>query len=294
MIAFYTIGAGMGHLTRTLKVINALHLKNPIIVFSNSQFIQKDQEFVDLKKYYQHLNIKLMSVTPETQEASFLLYFIDLLNKNKVQELYIDCFPVGIYGELNGLSKQLPNITIHLIARLIDWQNYKTLINKDNHFSSIFFVEELDEEQSHYYQKNSKELKALLLNNLLQNIESSNSLKPEHQQPFCLIVHSGTQDEVAQLIDYCIQKLRFNKTNYKIVLISPWGIPTQYKSEDISVIQGYPIQKWLVSAKIIVSGGGFNLMNEVCNLGITHWVLPFERKYDNQFIRLAKHKKVKI
>ena len=285
------MGSGLGHLTRTLKVIKTRALSSPIIIFTNSQFIRTETLFLNLNGYFQEQNIKFITITPKDNQVSFLASFIQALSENKVNELYIDCFPVGIYGELNGLTKSIPHINVHLIARLIYWQNYQSLIKEDNHFESVFYVEELEDYQLNYFKQVSTTLSPL---NLIPFLESKNNkgnienTAVTVQQNYCLFVHSGTESEVEQLLDYGIQKLRFNKQKVQLVLASPWPIPEQFKDLDIHTIQNYPIKSWIMNASIIVSAAGFNLMHEVTTLKVIHWVLPFERRYDDQFSRLAK------
>ena len=252
----------------------------------------------------------MIPILPEENNTTFLSHFIQQLKENHVNELYIDCFPVGIYGELNGLTKQLLNVKVNLIARLIHWPNYQRLIKVDNQFSSVLYVEELAEQQLDYYHQigasvkpltlipfldNNQKIDALALETSLTNASITGSLITDFsvksvERPYCLFVHSGSENEMAQLLDYGIQKLRFNKLNYTLVLASPWPIPAQFKGMKIRAIQCYPIIHWLMDAAIIVSAAGFNLMNEVSQLKATHWVLPFERKYDDQFSRLANKK----
>jgi len=287
------MGSGLGHLTRTLKVIKTCALSSPIIIFSNSQFIQTEAFFVNLNGYFQERNIKFITIIPKPNQVSFLASFIQTLNENKVNELYIDCFPVGIYGEVNGLTKSIPHINVNLIARLIYWQNYQSLIQEDNHFESVFYVEELEDYQLNYFEQVSATLTPL---NLIPFLESKNNkdnienIAATVQQGYCLFVHSGTESEVEQLLDYGIQKLRFNKQQIQLVLASPWAIPEKFKGLDIHTIQNYPIKSWIMNASIIVSAAGFNLMHEVATLKVIHWVLPFERRYDDQFSRLAKYR----
>ena len=293
MIAFYTTGAGLGHLTRTLKVIKTLDLNSPIIIFSNSQFIQSSPPFLQLKVYCEAHQVEFISILPEVNYEDYCVRFIEQLKEKNVSELYIDCFPVGIYGELNGLSEQAPKIKLNLIARLIHWPNYQTLITRDNRFSSVFYVEALAESEWQYCLRVCEQIRPLTLVSFLDNALIREAAIVDIKKPYCLFVHSGSETEMTQLLDYGMQKLRFNKLNYTLVLASPWPIPAQFKGLNIRVIQCYPIIHWLMDASIIVSAAGFNLMNEVSLLKATHWVLPFERRYDDQFTRLAAHKQAK-
>ena len=290
MIAFYSNGAGLGHLSRTLKVIQALNIQAPCMIISNSVFINKNKQFSALNKYCHTRNIELISQPLQEQDDKviFLQKFMALLIKKQVNELYIDCFPVGIYGELNGLTAQIPHITAYLLARVIKWSQYRYLIESDNHFYAAYNVEVLPQLQHDYYLQHSKKVTHLPLKNLL--LDQTEPL-PSVAPPYCLIVHSGSLDEISQLIDYTLQKLRFSGLNYSIVLATPWSVPKHYNYLNLKIIHCYPLTHWLQSAAIIITAAGFNLMNEIQQLTAKHWVLPFDRKYDDQFTRLALSKK---
>lgn len=289
MIAFYSMGAGLGHLSRTLKTITALSLDNTSLIITNNQLLQKKQKFSSLHEAFSHVKLELL--TPEINSLTFMDCLHAMLKAHHIKALYIDCFPVGIYGELNGLTSLLPNIKVNLIARIIKWGSYRHCIQHDNKFNNTFCVEPLTGDQLLYIKQNSNELHTLTLP-LLPDPKNTSEVEPLKlvlaTKKYCLIIHSGNTSEVCQLISYAQQKLHILNLKHSIVLACPWGMPAEYSKSNIHCIETYPITGFIEQADIVVSGAGFNLIHEMSLFSKPHWVIPFERKYDDQFARIAR------
>jgi hypothetical protein len=288
------MGAGLGHLTRTLKTIKALALTRTCLVINNNHLVQKNSEFLRLKEAFRQLEITLVSIDPTDRAVDYILSLITLLQQYDIDELYIDCFPIGIYGELNGLSERLPLVKLTLISRYIKWESYQHLIKQSNQFEKVYYVEDNSRSQLAYLSMCSQQFQSLLLPLLKETEEEQVDVTfftKRQENNYCLIVHSGSNEEVCQLISYAIQKLRLSNLCYPLVLASPWGIPDGYADKDIVWLNMYPINSYIKKAAIVVSAAGFNLVHEVSLAKKTHWLLPFERKYDDQFARKSGKEK---
>ena len=90
--------------------------------------------------------------------------------------------------------------------------------------------------------------------------------RPLSRAPHTLVVHSGPDDEIAQLLRHAAGHT---------LVISP-------RHRDV-----YPIAPHLAHARHIVTAAGFNLMQETAHLRDRHTFIPFARPLDDQFARAA-------
>ncbi|PCK05155.1 MAG: hypothetical protein COA42_18555, partial [Alteromonadaceae bacterium] len=58
-------------------------------------------------------------------------------------------------------------------------------------------------------------------------------------------------------------------------------------------VNHYPADTLLQQAQVVVSAAGFNIVEQMRGSGKTHWVLPMDRHYDDQFLR-AKNYRIQV
>ncbi len=209
----------------------------------------------------------------------------------KPDKLIIDAFPGGILGELTDLKelKQIKNI--EYIARILKTEIYqKRLEGELPFFSKIWKIEELGKSQNLYLKKlshaNNISITNLKLNYPSSDADSSISLPPD-----CwLIIHSGNIEELQNLYDYAqdIALLENISPNFAIIGQIP---KPDFLPNPIPYYSVYPVTSLLEKANKVISGAGFNIMQQMSEMKEKHIVLPFERALDDQFLRvkLAKN-----
>jgi hypothetical protein len=85
-------------------------------------------------------------------------------------------------------------------------------------------------------------------------------------EPHWLVVHSGPQEEVDALIGHAAGAP-------KLIVVSGARI--------------YPVEPHLAHAERIVSAAGFNIVHEAAPYRDRHVMVPFERRFDDQFARAS-------
>jgi hypothetical protein len=99
---------------------------------------------------------------------------------------------------------------------------------------------------------------------------------------YWLIVHSGPAEEVLELIAYTREL-----TSSRVLVATPCDLPM---SAGFARIDAFPVSHLFADAERIVSAAGFNVMLETEPWRDKHIVLPFPRRFDDQFARAAKRK----
>ena len=204
----------------------------------------------------------------------------------KPDRLIVDAFPGGILGELTDLP-ELSNIKqIEYIARILKTDVYKKRIN-DNlpKFTKIWQIEELGKEQNLFIEKlvvaNNASITKLKLNYPVSVVDSSVILPPN-----CwLIVHSGSEIELQELFNYAQDTAMLENMSPNFVVIGQIQRP-EFLPDDIPYYSIYPVTSLLEKADKIISGAGFNIMQQMSEMKEKHLVIPFERALDDQFLRL--------
>ena len=204
----------------------------------------------------------------------------------KPDKLVIDAFPGGILGELTDLKelKQIKNI--EYIARILKTEIYqKRLEGKLPSFSRIWKIEELGKSQSLYLEKLSQ-VNNISVTNLKLNYPFSDADSSIHLPPNCwLIIHSGNLEELQNLYDYAQDVALLENTSPNFAVIGQIPKP-DFLPSHIPYYSVYPVTSLLEKAGKVISGAGFNIMQQMSNMKEKHIVLPFERALDDQFLRV--------
>ena len=212
----------------------------------------------------------------------------------KPDKLIIDAFPGGILGELTDLIalKQIKNI--EYIARILKTEIYqKRLKGELPSFSKIWKIEELDKNQN-LYLENLSQINKISFTNLKLNYPSSDADSSIPLPPNCwLIVHSGSDGELQELFNYAQDTAMLENMSPNFVVIGQIQRP-EFLPDDIPYYSIYPVTSLLEKARKVISGAGFNIMQQMSNMKEKHIVLPFERALDDQFLRVKLANKNKI
>jgi hypothetical protein len=320
MIIYYAAGGGLGHLTRARAVLHTLGCKGHIALLTASGFasdkrVVGDAEIIEI---------------PQTFASDFEGYrawLREIFAQYQPAEIYLDTFPAGILGEFCDFEFPANARLIHL-ARLLKWKHYSRQIQgRAPEFASTYVLEPLMAEHEAYLQKHAEAITPLLLQDpphdlndelkkaaiaimrssvveLLVPHPQASDQAPAVRRPLWLIVHSGAATEIDQLIAYTIEMSRLEEIVPRLVLIAPevmeqiqeqafdsrqpiadGGFKTRVERFDF-----YPATAFFPVADKIITACGFNIMRQTEGYKEKHRFMPFERRFDNQFLRAARRK----
>lgn len=265
MIVYYAPGGGLGHLTRGRRVLETLGLHATIVTTSSHARDARIAGAFPTIEIPQHLEHNLAAHR-------------EWIARLDAERLIVDTFPGGIQGELCDLD-----VPMDLVARLLRWNEYRRVVpNALPTFETAWMLEELEPEHDAWVRANSKQTMPLTL-----TIASGEAAASES---FWLIVHSGPDDEVRELIAYASElRAVANEQPEKILVATRCSVELPSGFEAIDV---YPAAMMFARASRIISAAGFNVMLETEPHRDKHVVIPFPRRFDDQFQRAARRRTV--
>lgn len=242
MIVYYAAGGGLGHITRARRVLDALQLDDAVIVAS----VPADERITGPYPVVQ-APCDLRALRPE--------------------RIIADAFPLGLFGELADAGAPLD-----YVARLLKWDEYRRCVPQPMpRFGTVYRVEDVNHEVP------CDRVVELPLECGGHAGAAGAAAWPPHST---LVVHSGPEHEVRELIAYAEELQRIEGHEGEIVVISQCGI-------GIDVV---PASIYFAAAKRIVSAAGFNVMLETEPYRDKHHVVPMPRRFDDQFARAARRR----
>ena len=247
MILYYAAGAGLGHLTRARRVLQTLGLASEAAIVSQSPDAR------------------------DTRVTGGIPVIDELV---PCERLIVDAFPGGLHGEIRGAEAA----RIDYVARLLRWDEYREAVPGDlPHFHTTYVLEELPKPQEEFVKRQSR------------NIEALTWPATRNQQPatasYWLLVHSGPQQEVEELVAYT-KDLQALENNTSKVLVATRCHPTLPKNFEL--IDLYPASTLFPHAARVISAAGFNVISEMAPWREKHSILPFPRRFDDQYRRAAR------
>ena len=269
MILYYAVGGGLGHLTRARRVLQALGLTRQAAIVTASSFARDE---------------RVTAGIPVIQVPAFLEHAPDdhreWMRMLVADRLIVDTFPGGIQGELCGLTRPMD-----LVARLLRWDEYRRAVTGDlPSFDTTWVVEDLAPEQNAFLRANGGKVVPLELADC-PDLRKALDQEPDEERAtdYWLIVHSGPREEVRELIAYA-RELRPPGT----VLVATQcdvELPDRFERVD-----AYPVAQLYPQAARIISAAGFNVMAETEAWRGKHHVMPFPRRFDDQYRRAARRR----
>jgi hypothetical protein len=281
MIFYYAIGGGLGHVTRAQRVLAALGLTDSATILASAASAS------DISR------IEIPHAL-ERHPAAHREWLRDSIQRD--DRLIVDTFPGGIQGELCGLD-----LRMDFVARLLRWDEYRRVVSDVlPHFETTWIVEDLVEEELTFVRVNSERVERLCLaasdvGQTLLSVRTGTSVDSARTDKsvcptaaYWLVVHSGPAEEVAELVAYAatLRDLASDKPS-RVLVASRCDVdlPTGFE-----VIDAYPASPLFADAARIVSAAGFNVMLETEPWRDKHVVVPFPRRFDDQFARAARRR----
>ncbi len=272
MIAFYGMGGGFGHLTRIKTFIRTLGITEPckVITANNSVF--------RLFKSEEVLFIEADNTTTKEELAEKIRFRTDHFH---FDQLFIDTFPCGILGEL---GPQLIHCKQrNYLARRLIWKKYKNQITQTPEFDQAYRFEPLETEHQQFIDFHCKRVVDVSLDYL-----SGQSQKPpplmDSKEPVWLIIHTSHEDELRVLIDHAEDIATIEGITPKLVILSDVKVPLPPSA--ILIHDQNPLD-WYPYAHRIFSAAGFNTWHQLAPWRDKHIVIPFKRRFDDQFWRVV-------
>jgi hypothetical protein len=269
MILYYAAGGGLGHLTRGRRVLEALGLAGAAVLVTTSPHAHDARvtggiPVIDIPPHLEH--------APAEHRA----WLRALIAEHHPARLIADAFPAGIQGELSGLG-----VAMDHVARLVRWDEYRRAVPDElPHFETTWLVEELTPDHDAFIRAHSDRTVPLDLTPSFADHPSADD--------YWLIVHSGPADEVQELIAYTAALRDLAEQPPARILVASRcdvALPAGFEATT-----EYPAARLFPSAARIISAAGFNTMLETAPYRAKHDVVPFSRRFDDQFLRAARRR----
>jgi predicted glycosyltransferase len=249
MIVYYAVGGGLGHLTRGLRVIEKLGLQDAVIVTASPYAERVCRSFLRVPAHLEH--------DREAHRA--------WLRELGAERLIADTFPGGIQGELCGLD-----VPIDCVARLLRWDAYRAAVP--------FALPEIG--TTYVVEEPIVPLSAGAGRGGYVQLDLSLPLvEPVEEEPYWLIVHSGPEEEVRELVAYADELRALAARKPERVIVA--------SNADV-----WPASTLFPAAAKIITAAGFNVMLETEQWRAKHVAVPFARRFDDQFLRAARRKRL--
>jgi predicted glycosyltransferase len=182
------------------------------------------------------------------------------------ERIIADAFPLGLFGELADVG-----VPMDYVARLLKWDEYRRCVPYPlPTFGTTYLVEEVNHEVPC---ERIVELTLPRRDGAVPAVETT-------ALPYWLVVHSGPEAEVRELIAYAEELQRIENDKSEIVVVSQCGI-------GLDLI---PASSLFAGAAKIVSAAGFNVMLETEPYRDKHHAVPMPRRFDDQFARAARRR----
>lgn len=267
MIVCYANGGGLGHLTRIRAYLHTMARDEPVTILTGSPFA------ADPRVTGGH---PVRSAPGGLDRDGLSRWIAAALAELAPAELVVDAFPAGLSGELT----ELPAGTrvVHL-ARLLRWDVYAELLPPDPpRFAQTYLVEPVSAEHEAYLHSVSGAVTPLEL------------VEPPAPESAAvdgwLIVHSGPEPETVELVEYAREMAGLEGVRPRLTLVSPWrpdGLPPGVAHRDV-----YPAWPLFPSAERIITAAGCNVVRQLARWPERHRMMPFPRRFDDQFARAAR------
>jgi hypothetical protein len=217
-----------------------------------------------------------------------------LIRDVRAERLIADAFPAGIQGELSGLP-----IAMDYVARILRVDEYLGVASEIPQFETTWVMEELSPEHEELVRTWSERVGTPASGRLMPAASRAAAWvgaaagrrrhQPARTPAFpWLIAHSGPAEEVTELIEYTQTLLEVENEKPERILVATrcdLSFPANFERIDI-----YPLTHLFETSARIISAAGFNVMHETEPWMHKHDVIPFPRRFDDQYLRAARRK----
>jgi hypothetical protein len=278
MILYYAVGGGLGHLTRARRVLERLGLQDEAAIVTATPDA-RDKRITG--------GIAVVEIPPHLDRSpeACRTWLHDLVREHRPERLLVDVFPGGIQGELCGLDA----CPMDYVARLLRWDEYRRAVPAElPRFATTYVVEELTPPHAAFVREHSEVVVTLKLAERVPTRPPGwRAISPPSSAHFWLIVHSGPESEVRELVAYTSELRALDAAPPRVIVAarSRFKLPDGFEHADT-----YPASPLFEAATRVISAAGFNVMLEMEPWREKHAVVPFARRFDDQHLRAARRK----
>ncbi|GAB4400829.1 MAG: hypothetical protein OHK0053_22840 [Microscillaceae bacterium] len=287
MKLYYALGGGAGHLARALAVGHTLgwdwHQGHLLTNASWAGMLSLPMRFT------------LLPEEVQKQPKHFPKFLENFLSQHSFDEVYLDAFPAGLKGEWASLFRQL-SARFYYLARRLRWESYlPTLGQSSPYFHQAFLLEPLEPSHQQFVENHAASVKQLMLHYpwvpLPPFFTKLQAQAQAQDREIWLVVHSKPQPELAELYEYARETAQMENKNPCFGIISEVTLPRV--EPDTWQISYFPAYALFSGADRIFSAGGFNTLQQLRQVSVPHHSLPFVRRFDDQFWRVAYHRRLR-
>ena len=269
MLAVYAVGSGLGHRTRVARALAALGL-------------EAEERLV-------------IEGPPETIRA-----IGPRLAASGADHLLVDTFPAGFAGELtaDAVAGALgPDVEVTLLARRLRWDAYRPVVgDRPLRFRTVHVVDRLDPAHRAWLGTVCRDIRSLALPapppsatereraaRILAGAVGARAAGPG--RPLWTVIHSGPAVEVALLVDEARARAAASAQSPCIVVVTTADTAALLPGLGVPVVTGLDAPAVAPHADLLVTAAGWNTLNELRSYRARHHVVPFARRFDDQFAR---------
>lgn len=191
----------------------------------------------------------------------------------------VDAFPAGLAGELSARAVP-PGVRVVHLARLLRWDEYRPLLPAEPlAFDETWLVEPVTAGHEAYLRSVSAALAPL-------ELAEPPAAPPAAPPGGWLVVHSGPPGETAELVAYARETAALEGVRPRFTLVSPSRPATL--PDDVAHLDVYPAWPLFAGAERIVTAAGCNAVRQAAPWADRHRMMPFPRRFDDQFARAAR------
>ncbi len=266
MFLFYAYGAGLGHLNRINNFIYTQKIPlEECVILTNSSFVSY------LPKPITVIHKKEVFFRNKSTCNTFIENYI---KTHRISTLVVDVFPAGFYGEFEEGFHHFQNVTTLLLARILKDVYFK--IYTIPKYDKIYSIEE--GVALEYYSAEEK----IPFHLEIKPTSSKKNDSKQCKKPFFLIMHSSPIEEVLLLYKQALL-YRTNEDIYIYTFVNSLPI---YLEKNTYLIKEEKTSDFLLeNADKIFTGCGFNSILETKKYRRKQYIIPFKRRYDDQFKR---------
>lgn len=283
MILYYALGGGLGHVTRAYAVLHTLERATPAVILSSSQCI------VDIPPP-DGVRVQNVPASFAQDRHAYRAWLVRLLAEMQPTALYLDVFPAGIVGEFCDCP-ELDQVPTHYVARRLRWDAYTRQVHgRTPRFHTTFILEPLEAPHLEYIDACSACIIPLSLIDPPKKLSISEGAIQEQAsmlaEPFWLIVHSGSREEVHELVAYAEELRNCERSSVRLLVAAPEhhvpALPVYAHG-----LGPFPASTLFPFAERVISACGFNVMRQMAPFREKHHGMPFGRRFDDQYWRAA-------
>lgn len=272
-LIYYALGGGLGHLVRARAVLERLGVLRDAVVVTASAHADDARVVAGLK-------VERVPPALDDDPARFRAWLREAIERVDADHVCTDVFPAGILGELCAFDAGRPLTWWH-VARLMRWERYAPLLTgAAPAYACCLRVEALHPEHEAWLRAQCASVEDL-------DLRTDGPPAPAPGGAgYWLVVHSGPASEVAELIDYALALRTAEGSDAPLWIASP--CPPSPLPSGARLIEALPVDAYFAGAQRIVTAAGYNVMRQTAAFRSRQHVLPFPRRYDDQFERAKR------